>query len=122
MRYLYFLFIFSCVNLIACPIGNCNDQQKLKQEGRKQRKNIEIPKPTFENVSYDKYKRTKLSFWQSKSKTPTPVLVYIHGGAFKMGNLNMVKQLNKDGIFQNLLNNGVSIASVGYRFLHGKSA
>lgn len=42
--------------------------------------------PTHRDVRYsDKYDRCVLDFWKVDSEKPAPLVVYFHGGAFKMG-------------------------------------
>ncbi len=74
------------------------------------------PKPTHENVSYGPHKRNVLDFYQAKTDTPTPLIVYIHGGGFVAGDKKsispaMVRQANEAGI---------SVAAIHYRFVDGK--
>ncbi|MEZ6131476.1 MAG: alpha/beta hydrolase [Planctomycetaceae bacterium] len=74
------------------------------------------PKPTFENVSYGPHERNVLDFYKAESATPTPLIVYIHGGGFVGGdkssvNPAMVRFANEAGI---------SMAALHYRFVDGK--
>ncbi|HEY7327114.1 MAG TPA: alpha/beta hydrolase [Gemmataceae bacterium] len=72
---------------------------------------VQIPKPTFANVSYGPHERNILDFWQAKSEQSTPVLVSIHGGGFVAGNKGAQPQLLKD-----CLNSGISVAAINYRY------
>lgn len=72
------------------------------------------PNPTETNISYGKHERNKLDFWQAKSSKPTPVLIYFHGGAFKMGDKNNIKHFFS---IKDYLAMGVSCISVNYPFL-----
>jgi acetyl esterase/lipase len=70
------------------------------------------PAPTHANVSYGPYERNKLDLWLAKSATPTPLVVYIHGGGFVNG--------SKDGanadMIKSCLDAGVSFMAINYRF------
>ncbi|HID23161.1 MAG TPA: hypothetical protein EYP14_12270, partial [Planctomycetaceae bacterium] len=44
-----------------------------------------VPPPDFANVSYGPHERNVLDFWKAKAKSPTPVLVFFHGGGFRDG-------------------------------------
>ena len=50
------------------------------------------PKPTIGNVEYGKHDRQKLDFWKASSKTPTPIIIYFHGGGFKKGDKNQIRR------------------------------
>ncbi len=53
----------------------------------------------------------RLDLWQPiKSTAPTPLVIYIHGGAFKVGDKSMV-----GGKVQPLLDAGYAVASLNYR-------
>ncbi len=64
--------------------------------------------PTFADVPYDQYEKTKLDFWQAPGEGPRPILVNIHGGGWTSGDkaTNGVKEYLKKGI---------SFASINYR-------
>jgi acetyl esterase/lipase len=72
--------------------------------------------PTRADVAYGPYERNVLDFYQAKSATPTPLIIYIHGGGFVGGDKktlhpDMVELANKKGI---------SVAAINYRFVDGK--
>ncbi|MDB5385399.1 MAG: Esterase [Planctomycetaceae bacterium] len=72
--------------------------------------------PTKSNVSYGPYQRNVLDFYQAESKTPTPLIIFIHGGGFVAG--------DKTGVIpefvRGALTAGISFASINYRFVDGK--
>ncbi|HPA17973.1 MAG TPA: alpha/beta hydrolase [Verrucomicrobiae bacterium] len=74
------------------------------------------PKPTFADVKYGPHERNVLDFWKAESATPTPLVVYIHGGGFVAG--------DKSSIGGPLVNRamelGMSVAAIHYRFVDGK--
>jgi len=71
------------------------------------------PKPTHPNVAYDDHVRTKLDFWKAPAKTPTPVIVFIHGGGFRGGDKSQAGQ-RYGKMITRCLAAGVSFASVNY--------
>jgi acetyl esterase len=73
-----------------------------------------VPKPTVSNVSYGPHSRNVLDFWQAKSESPAPVVVFIHGGGFRAGSK---ENWSKDARVAQLLSKGVSCAAINYRFL-----
>lgn len=80
--------------------------------------------PTAGNVEYGEDPRQFIDFYQAESDTPTPVIVYIHGGAWTGGSAggitrtNVFGDDNKQGEgIQKILRQGISVASVEYRFL-----
>ncbi len=71
------------------------------------------PEPTYKNIAYASHERNVLDLWQTKSESPVPLVVYIHGGGFYGG--------NKEGInartLQELLDAGISVAAINYRLI-----
>ncbi|WP_438479324.1 alpha/beta hydrolase [Oleiharenicola lentus] len=70
--------------------------------------------PTITDLSYGPDKRNVLDFWQAKSEQPTPVIIYIHGGGFVMGDKSGIRSMK---IVQQALAAGVSVASINYRYI-----
>jgi acetyl esterase/lipase len=79
-------------------------QQKAKVPTR-----YSVP-PTFSNVPYGSHERQVLDFFKADTKEPAPLLVHIHGGGWVNGDKVGVGDLKK------LLDNGISVASINYRF------
>jgi acetyl esterase/lipase len=71
----------------------------------------EVPKPDSLNASYGPYERNIYDFWKAPSPTPTPLVVYIHGGGFSSGSKEKVSATMVNG----LLKNGISIIAINYR-------
>ncbi|MEZ6124184.1 MAG: alpha/beta hydrolase [Planctomycetaceae bacterium] len=71
--------------------------------------------PTFRDVSYGPHERNVLDFYKADSDTPTPLVVYIHGGGFVGGNKNV-----SAAQVQAFHNAGISVAAIHYRFVDGK--
>ena len=72
-----------------------------------------IPNPTHFDVSYGPHLKQKLHFWKAESKTPTPLLLFIHGGGWMAGG----RMSGLSGMLQDILDAGISVASVEYRFI-----
>lgn len=75
-------------------------------------------KPTAASVAYGDHERQVLDFWQAKSDTPTPLVLYIHGGGWQGGdksglNANVIKQC---------LDKGISVAAINYRYVRQAAA
>ena len=68
------------------------------------------PTPTSADLSYGLHAMNVLDFWQAAGEGPRPLLVYIHGGGWIVGDKKQsVAQ------FQPFLAKGVSYAAVNYR-------
>ncbi|HYF35282.1 MAG TPA: alpha/beta hydrolase [Prosthecobacter sp.] len=82
--------------------------------GQQQKRKGQAPKPTpdLANVPYGPHERHVLDLWKAKSETPTPLVVYIHGGGFRAGS----KESVSPGMLKGLLDRGVSVMAVNYRF------
>lgn len=72
----------------------------------------DAPAADFPNVAYaDSSSSQVLDLWLPADTTePAPLVVYVHGGAFKVGDKSMV-----GGKVQSLLDAGYAVASVNYR-------
>lgn len=71
---------------------------------------VKIP-PTLANVPYGKDKLQVLDFWKAESDKPTPLVFFIHGGAWMGNDKDKVAGLRK------YLPAGISVVSINYRFL-----
>jgi len=93
--------------------------QKPKADSRSRRaarKRPQLRPPTHKDVKYGTHERNVLDFYQAKSDKPTPVAVFIHGGGFRGGSK---RNLNA-GTLKELLDAGISVAAVEYRFVSDK--
>lgn len=68
--------------------------------------------PTFKDLSYGPHERNKLDVWQAKSTTPTPLLIFIHGGGWAGGD----KADIPSKLLSYMLSQGVSMTSLNYRY------
>ncbi|MEE9365685.1 MAG: alpha/beta hydrolase fold domain-containing protein, partial [Dehalococcoidales bacterium] len=94
-------------------------RQKPKADTRSRRaarKKPQLRPPTHADVKYGPYERSVLDFYQAESDKPTPIAVYIHGGGFRGGS----KRGLNAGTLRELLNAGISVAAVEYRFVSEK--
>lgn len=72
-------------------------------------------KATFVNEKYGKHKRNVFDIWLAKSDSPTPLVIYIHGGGFVSGDKSRYYDMST---WIPLLENGISVATINYRFLN----
>ena len=72
-----------------------------------------IPNPTKYDVAYGKHPKQLLHFWQAKSDKPTPVVFFIHGGGWMAGG----RMSGLTQMLPQLLDAGISVVSVEYRFI-----
>ena len=93
--------------------------QKPKADSRSRRaarKTPQLRPPTYADVKYGAHERNVLDFYQAESDKPAPVAVFIHGGGFRGGS----KMGLNAGTLKELLNAGISVAAVEYRFVSDK--
>ena len=76
--------------------------------------NPNATKPDYSDVVYGPDERNVLDFWKAKSDKPTPLVVFIHGGGFRNGSK---ESFHGDKKLEDMLQSGVSCASINYRFL-----
>src|SRR5262245_47274761 len=100
------LVIFSLAGLPAIAFAQAKTPAKAPPER---------PTPTVADYVYGRdSERQKFDFWQAKSDKPTPVVLLIHGGAWKSGD----KTLYGTTAIQPFLDAGISVASINYRFIN----
>jgi acetyl esterase/lipase len=71
----------------------------------------EKPAPDVKEEKYGTHARNVLDLWKAKSETPTPLVIYIHGGGFRAGS----KETLNPQLLKRCLDNGISVASINYR-------
>ncbi len=74
------------------------------------------PRPTLIDVAYGEHPKQKMHFWKSPAAVvgqPTPLLFFIHGGGWQGGN----RMSGLTGTLQPVLDAGISVVSVEYRFI-----
>lgn len=84
------------------------------KQRRQNRSKVTIP-PTHADVVYGSHPNNVLDLWQVPSNTPTPLLVFIHGGGFRGGD----KRNLDNSLIENMRKEGISVASINYRFKEG---
>jgi acetyl esterase/lipase len=73
--------------------------------------------PTYKDVAYGPHARNKLDIYLAPAPQPTPVLIFIHGGAFAGGDKIRVIKLK---LLKLCLENKISIVSINYRLSKDK--
>jgi acetyl esterase/lipase len=104
--------------LSQTPRDEAKAKAKAKAKGKAKAKagakaKSNQPPPTFANVPYGDHSRQVLDFYQAKSSTPTPLVVYIHGGGWVNGDKARVGTVD----LKKLLESGISVAAINYRFI-----
>ncbi|NQV27783.1 MAG: DUF1080 domain-containing protein [Rhodopirellula sp.] len=72
-----------------------------------------LPTPTEYDVAYGPHPKQLLHFWKAESDQPTPVLFFIHGGGWMAGG----RLSGLTTMLQEMLDAGISVVSVEYRFI-----
>ncbi len=67
--------------------------------------------PTISNYSYGEHVRHVIDFYQADFSSPTPLVLYFHGGGFTRGSKDTINQET----LTKLLKAGISVAAVNYR-------
>ncbi len=95
------------------------DRQAAKPAAAAEKKPEVYPlPPTLKDVAYGKHPKQVLHFWKAESDKPTPLLFFIHGGGWQNGN----RSSGLATLLPALLTNGISVASVEYRFINEATA
>jgi carboxylesterase type B len=89
-------------------------ENEIELTGIKKAVNIRGKEATFENERYGSHPHNTFDIWLADSKTPTPLVIYIHGGGFITGDKS--KYYDSDDLVR-FLDAGVSVATINYRFM-----
>jgi acetyl esterase/lipase len=71
--------------------------------------------PSIENFSYGDHPRQKLDLYKAQSDSPTPVVIYFHGGGFTKGDKSGIQSKS---LLKECLEAGFSVVSANYRFIN----
>lgn len=92
-------------------------QADAKADKREAKRTAAKPTADLANHKYGPHERNVLDLWKAKSSSPTPLVIYIHGGGFAAG--------SKDGVspalIESMLKAGISVMAVNYRLSPGVS-
>ncbi|MCL5743046.1 MAG: alpha/beta hydrolase, partial [Acidobacteria bacterium] len=94
----------------AAPASQTN--RKQERRAKRAKPAAQVIKPDYADLSYGPYPADKLDLWLAKSATPTPLVVFIHGGGFVAGDKGVASPV----IIRKALDAGVSFAAINYRF------
>jgi len=97
---------------VVIRIATVRDKMQKRQNSGKSSNKGQMP-PTHANIKYGEHERNVFDLWLAESKKPTPLAIYIHGGGFISGNKEKVSQQ----VVKQLLDAGISVASINYRYL-----
>ncbi|MBT7649570.1 MAG: alpha/beta hydrolase fold domain-containing protein, partial [Opitutae bacterium] len=97
---------------VVIRIATARDKMQKRQNSGKTSNQGQMA-PTHANIKYGEHERNVFDLWLAESKTPTPLAIYIHGGGFISGNKEKVSQQ----VVMQLLDAGISVASINYRYL-----
>jgi len=97
---------------VVIRIATAREKMQKRQNSGKSSNKGQMP-PTHANIKYGEHERNVFDLWLAESKKPTPLAIYIHGGGFVAGSKEKV---SKD-VLTELLDAGISVASINYRYL-----
>ena len=78
-------------------------QEKTKSEPK--------PMPDIANAAYGPHTQNTFDLWKAQSATPTPLVVYIHGGGFSAGSKEDLPRT----LLDDWLSKGISVMAINYR-------
>ena len=71
------------------------------------------PTPDVANGKYGPLERNVFDLWTPKTKKPSPLVVYIHGGGFVNGDKDKLSA----NLLKRLLDNGIAVMAINYSLL-----
>jgi acetyl esterase len=114
--------LIQSLGAFACRVGSATlvalllASVCLGGEAKRKAKARAKPAPTHGNVPYGPHERNVLDVWLAESPSPTPLVLYIHGGGFRAGS----KESLNAGTLKELLEAKISVAAVNYRLISHK--
>jgi poly(3-hydroxybutyrate) depolymerase len=110
---IFLVFALCVVSQSVLAQGQATTKNSAK-EAPAAKKPPERPDPTYADVVYGaESERQKFDFWKAESDKPTPVVLLIHGGGWMNGDKNSYG--NRP--IKTLLDAGISVAAINYRFI-----
>ena len=101
------------VLVLASLVSGADAGQEGQQRPQRGRRGGARVQPTHADVPYGAHAQQKIDIYIAESATPTPLVLYIHGGGFRGG--------SKRGVSPKpFLDAGISLAAVEYRFVQHK--
>jgi acetyl esterase/lipase len=100
--------IFFLLLLLAFASYHSMAQVTTREESQNNK-----PAPTYANFNYGPHERQVFDIWLTSSKNgePTPLVIYIHPGGFRVGNKNSIKASS----IRQFRAAGLSVAAIQYR-------
>jgi len=102
------IHIIIFIAVFFCGITSITTEGFAQRRAANQGPKIET---TVSDVSYGEHERHVLDFYKAESSSPTPLVLYIHGGGFTRGSKDTVNQET----LKQLLKAGISVAAINYR-------
>lgn len=98
--------------VVRCESSSQKPSRSKALSKRPDQKPISKVRPAdVQDHSYGPHKLNKFDLWLAKSDSPTPLVVFIHGGGFRGGDKSRVNQY----MLEKVLQSGISFASINYR-------
>jgi hypothetical protein len=97
---------------VVIRIATAREKMQKRQNSGKSSNKGQMP-PTHANIKYGEHERNVFDLWLAENSNPTPLAIYIHGGGFVAGSKEKVSQ----DVLTQLLDAGISVASINYRYL-----
>lgn len=98
--------------LIVVGLAGGMGEAAFGQEQKDKAKQPSPLKPTHADVKYGPHERNVLDLYLPASDKPTPLVLYIHGGGFQVGD----KRHLNPGEGKSFLDAGFAVAALNYRF------
>lgn len=70
-----------------------------------------------QDQAYDQYPETRFDIFLPESTSPTPLVIFIHGGGFTGGNKAFIYTDDYSDQITELLSHGIAVATINYRLL-----
>jgi len=91
-----------CLSVCLHPWAGAQDNESVRSK---------LPPPDHAEVAYGPFPLNRMDVWLAKSSSPTPVMMYFHGGGFVAGS----KENLPASLLAAVLKAGISVVAANYR-------